>query len=106
MPKASAPSSASTSAPGATQGPISDSAASRAKAAEAARIPEAELIGINVRKDGDFADWYQQVLRKGDMLDYYDVSGCYILKPWSYTVWQSIQSESNIIWILTRHDTQ
>jgi prolyl-tRNA synthetase len=28
------------------------------------------------------------------MLDYYDVSGCYILKPWSYTVWQHIQSES------------
>ncbi len=26
------------------------------------------------------------------MLDYYDVSGCYILKPWSYFVWQSIQN--------------
>lgn len=25
------------------------------------------------------------------MLDYYDVSGCYILKPWSYTVWENIQ---------------
>jgi prolyl-tRNA synthetase len=33
-----------------------------------------------------------QVLIKGDMLDYYDVSGCYILKPWSYSVWQSIQN--------------
>ena len=27
------------------------------------------------------------------MLDYYDISGCYILRPWSYTVWQTIQSE-------------
>lgn len=67
-------------------------AAARARQAEAARIPEAELIGITVRKDGDFSDWYQQVLKKGDMLEYYDVSGCYILKPWSYTVWQSIQT--------------
>lgn len=25
------------------------------------------------------------------MLDYYDVSGCYILKPWSFNIWQSIQ---------------
>ena len=25
------------------------------------------------------------------MLDYYDVSGCYILKPWSYTIWEAIQ---------------
>lgn len=26
------------------------------------------------------------------MLDYYDISGCYILRPWSYTIWQTIQS--------------
>ena len=25
------------------------------------------------------------------MLDYYSVSGCYILKPWSYTIWETIQ---------------
>lgn len=28
------------------------------------------------------------------MLDYYDISGCYILKPWSYGIWQEIQSTS------------
>jgi len=28
------------------------------------------------------------------MLDYYSVSGCYILKPWSYSIWEEIQSES------------
>ncbi|PWN50876.1 putative proline-tRNA ligase [Violaceomyces palustris] len=72
--------------------PASAPPASKAKAAEASKIPEAELIGITVRKEGDFPEWYSQVLRKGDMLDYYDVSGCYILKPWSYTVWQSIQN--------------
>ena len=38
------------------------------------------LIGINASKEDDFSAWYQQVLTKGDMLDYYDVSGCYILK--------------------------
>lgn len=88
--KASAPSSSSASAPGSTQGSIA--ASNKAKAAEAAKIPDAEQIGITVRKAGDFPEWYTQVLRKGDMLDYYDVSGCYILKPWSYFVWQSIQN--------------
>ncbi|PWZ00860.1 putative proline-tRNA ligase [Testicularia cyperi] len=88
--KATNPPSSSASAPGATQGPIA--ASSRSKAAEAAKIPDAEQAGITVRKAGDFSEWYSQVLRKGDMLDYYDVSGCYILKPWSYFVWQSIQS--------------
>lgn len=88
--KASAPPSSSASAPGSTQGPIP--ASSVASAAEAAMIPDAEQMGITVRKDGDFPEWYTQVLRKGDMLDYYDVSGCYILKPWSYFVWESIQA--------------
>jgi prolyl-tRNA synthetase len=44
------------------------------------KIEGAALIGIDVAKDEDFPGWYQQVLTKGDMLDYYDVSGCFILK--------------------------
>ena len=35
------------------------------------------------------------MLLKADMLDYYSVSGCYILKPWSYTIWESIQEWFN-----------
>lgn len=30
------------------------------------------------------------------MIDYYTVSGCYILKPWSYGIWEEIQSWFNI----------
>lgn len=44
------------------------------------KIDGAALIGIDVSKDEDFPSWYQQVLTKGEMLDYYDVSGCFILK--------------------------
>ena len=44
------------------------------------KIEDTPLIAIDVAKEDDFSGWYQQVLTKGDMLDYYDVSGCYILK--------------------------
>ena len=50
------------------------------KASKKKKIEGAALIGIDVAKEDDFPGWYQQVLLKGDMLDYYDVSGCYILK--------------------------
>ncbi len=44
------------------------------------------------RKD-DFAKWYTEVITKSEMIEYYeDVSGCYILRPWSYSIWESIQS--------------
>lgn len=49
------------------------------------------IIGITTEKESDFSDWYSQVLVKSDMLEYYDVSGCYILKPWSYSIWEKVQ---------------
>ena len=36
-----------------------------------------------------------KVLTKGDFLDYYDVSGCYILKPAAYFIWEEIQGFFN-----------
>ncbi|KAL1972826.1 hypothetical protein VTN31DRAFT_6368 [Thermomyces dupontii] len=59
------------------------------------KIEGAALIGIDVAKEDDFPTWYQQVLTKGDMLDYYDVSGCFILKPSAYFIWETIQSYFN-----------
>lgn len=55
-------------------------AAKQAPKAPKKKIDGAALIGIDVSKEEDFPGWYQQVLTKGDMLDYYDVSGCFILK--------------------------
>ncbi|ETI21430.1 proline-tRNA ligase [Cladophialophora carrionii CBS 160.54] len=56
------------------------------------KMEGAALIGIDVSKEVDFPEWYQQVLLKGDMLDYYDISGCYILKPASQFVWDEVRA--------------
>ncbi|CAR29106.1 ZYRO0G00704p [Zygosaccharomyces rouxii] len=69
----------------------SNAATPAAAAATSAAIEDAKLIGITVDKSLDFSGWYQQILTKGEMLDYYDVSGCYILRPPSYSIWESIQ---------------
>lgn len=65
------------------------------KEKEAAKLEDAKLIGITVDKAKDFSSWYSQVVVKGEMLDYYDVSGCYILRPNSYFVWEEIQDWFN-----------
>jgi prolyl-tRNA synthetase len=56
---------------------------------------DAKLIGVTVDKFLDFPGWYQQILTKGEMLEYYDVSGCYIMRPASYTIWETIQDYFN-----------
>lgn len=48
-------------------------------------------LGIEARKEEDFSGWYTQVLLRSEMMDYYDVSGCYILRPWSFAIWKQIQ---------------
>ncbi|KAL0069623.1 hypothetical protein AAF712_003281 [Marasmius tenuissimus] len=73
--------------------PGAAAATSRAppKEKEDAKIEGAVQIAIGVKKEVDFPTWYTNVLLKADMLDYYSVSGCYILKPWSYNIWEEIQ---------------
>lgn len=37
------------------------------------QIEGAALIGIDVAKEADLGEWYQQVITKGQMISYYDV---------------------------------
>jgi hypothetical protein len=48
-------------------------------------------LGLQFTREGDFASWYPEVVEKSEMLSYGDVSGCYILRPWGYAVWEHIQ---------------
>lgn len=48
--------------------------------------------GITVKKDDDLSEWYTQLLQKADLIEYTDVSGCYILKPRSYAIWEKLQA--------------
>jgi prolyl-tRNA synthetase len=49
-------------------------------------------LGIQSKKEENFSDWYSECITKSEMIDYYDISGCYILRPWSYEIWEKIQS--------------
>ena len=42
-------------------------------------------LGLSAGKEADFATWYSDVITKSEMIEYYDVSGCYILRPNAYT---------------------
>ncbi|KAI8988224.1 hypothetical protein BDF20DRAFT_813883 [Mycotypha africana] len=68
--------------------PANDGAKKPVKAA--AKKEEFNQMGLGCTKDGDFPKWYQQVLTKSEMLEYYDVSGCYILRPLAYNIWKEI----------------
>lgn len=48
-------------------------------------------LGLEAKKLENFAEWYSQTITKAEMIEYYDVSGCYILRPWAYAIWDAIR---------------
>lgn len=44
--------------------------------------------GIEYTKESNFSKWYSQVITKSELIEYYDISGCYILRPNSYFIWE------------------
>lgn len=49
-------------------------------------------LGIEAKKENDMSSWYTQVLLRAEMIDYHDISGCYILRPWSFNIWKEVQA--------------
>ncbi|CCI39602.1 unnamed protein product [Albugo candida] len=47
--------------------------------------------GLSYTQTENFGEWYTEVITKSGMIDYYDISGCYILRPYSYEIWEKIQ---------------
>ena len=49
------------------------------------------LLALQWKKSEHFANWYTDVIVLSEMISYYDISGCYILRPWSYKMWELVQ---------------
>mmetsp|Transcript_9316 Transcript_9316/g.16343 ORF Transcript_9316/g.16343 Transcript_9316/m.16343 type:complete len:533 (+) Transcript_9316:109-1707(+) len=48
-------------------------------------------LGLKATKEDNFAAWYLEVITKAELIEYYNVSGCYILRPNAYRMWEEIQ---------------
>ncbi|KAK8946432.1 hypothetical protein KSP39_PZI006666 [Platanthera zijinensis] len=49
-------------------------------------------LGLTTKKGESFGEWYSEVVVNGELIEYYDISGCYILRPWTMTIWETLQA--------------
>ena len=42
---------------------------------------------ITPTREDNYAEWYQQVVRAGDLAENSPVRGCMVIKPWGYALW-------------------
>ncbi|HLC99305.1 MAG TPA: proline--tRNA ligase, partial [Candidatus Nanoarchaeia archaeon] len=52
---------------------------------------ESREIGITAKKEDDYGEWFSQIIIKAELVDYTDVSGCYVYRPNSYEMWEKVQ---------------
>ncbi len=54
--------------------------------------------------DVDFAKWYTDIVKKADLVDYAQVRGCMVIRPYGYAIWENIQSNLDRIFKETGHE--
>ena len=52
-----------------------------------------KLVEAITSMDVDFAQWYTDVVKKAELIDYSSVKGCMIIKPAGYAIWELIQRQ-------------
>lgn len=48
---------------------------------------------ISPRRQDDFPEWYQQVIKAADMAENSPVRGCMTIKPWGWAIWERVRDK-------------
>ena len=63
----------------------------------------ASKTAITPRRDEDFPEWYQQVVRAAELAEPSDVRGCMVIRPWGYGIWENMQRQLDAMFRATGH---
>ena len=52
-----------------------------------------KMVEAITSMEEDFAQWYTDVVKKAELIDYSSVKGCMVIKPAGYAIWELIQQQ-------------
>ena len=56
-------------------------------------MADKKLVEAITSMEEDFAQWYTDVVKKAELVDYTSVKGCMVIKPAGYAIWELIQKQ-------------
>jgi prolyl-tRNA synthetase len=65
---------------------------------------EKKLVESITSMDVDFAQWYTDVVKKAELVDYASVRGCMVIRPYGYAIWENIQKNLDAMFKETGHE--
>lgn len=54
-------------------------------------MADKKMVEAITSRDVDFAQWYTDIVKKADLIDYSSVKGCMIIRPYGYAIWENMQ---------------
>ena len=63
----------------------------------------AAKTAITPRREEDFPEWYQQVIRAAELAEPSEVRGCMVIRPWGYGIWENMQRQLDAMFKATGH---
>ena len=63
-----------------------------------------KLVSEITAMDVDFAQWYTDIVKKAEMIDYSSVKGCVIMRPYAQALWENIQHTLDGMFKATGHE--
>ncbi len=54
---------------------------------------EEKLVEEITSMEEDFSQWYTDIVKKAELVDYSSVRGCVVFQPYSYAIWELIQKQ-------------
>lgn len=65
---------------------------------------EKKFVEAITPMDTDFAQWYTDVVKKAELVDYSSVKGLIVLRPYAYALWENIQQKMDGMFKETGHE--
>ena len=50
-----------------------------------------KMVTAITSMDEDFAQWYTDICKKAELIEYTSVKGCMAIRPYGYAIWENIQ---------------
>ena len=67
-------------------------------------MAEKKMVEAITSMDEDFAQWYTDIVKKAELIEYTSVKGCMVIRPYGYAIWENIQRILDGLFKATGHE--
>jgi prolyl-tRNA synthetase len=67
-------------------------------------MQDKKMVEAITSMDVDFAQWYTDIVKKAELIEYTSVKGCMVIRPYGYAIWENIQRILDGMFKATGHE--